>query len=232
MASASTAVVVGARCTCFERSLSQRRQQQFAPNLQPLFRSDKSQLRSISRQLRHNAAGESFSSNLWRGGRGPKRRLRMHENPGRPVQVGASYSESSSTSQDESDDDEKPPLWGIVLKGFLGTQDKVGEKVMASLLKTTQAPIGIYVSEPVTALHRLDPRVKQVRMPPACDFSRLKLLYVALWEIVRLAGEENTTRSGCLVKGKAPRSATHRNWWWCKQTPLFLAPLSLCFRKP
>jgi hypothetical protein len=104
---------------------------------------------------------------VWRGGRGPKRRPEYFSRASSlPVHASqsAGNSRQGSGRNDNPGEEEKPQIWELMLKRFFGgAQGKMGEKVMASLLKTTSAPIGIYVSEPLTALHRLDPRVKQVR---------------------------------------------------------------------
>jgi hypothetical protein len=102
-----------------------------------------------------------------RGGRGPKRRPEYFSRASSPTvhaSQSAGNSRQGSGRNDDPGEEEKPQIWELMLKRFFGgAQGKMGEKVMASLLKTTSAPIGIYVSEPLTALHRLDPRVKQVR---------------------------------------------------------------------
>lgn len=162
MASASTAVRAAVNPNYRLQSAFRPQRLSFYAKIQLLPYLDTHHRRASFRRSQRNAAGLGLPSLLWRGGRGPKRRLQKLE-PSR-IKVEASVSHSSSTAE-ESSDDEKPPLWGLVLKGFLGgAQGKVGEKLMATLLKTTSAPIGSYVSEPITALHRLDPRVKQVRL--------------------------------------------------------------------
>ncbi|CAI5997658.1 unnamed protein product [Closterium sp. NIES-64] len=41
-------------------------------------------------------------------------------------------------------------------------RESLGERVMSGIVNSSSAPIGSFIAEPVTALHRLDPRVKQL----------------------------------------------------------------------
>eukprot|EP00850_Spirogloea_muscicola_P000927 SM000003S11172 [mRNA] locus=s3:1368310:1370902:- [translate_table: standard] len=57
------------------------------------------------------------------------------------------------------------PKWLTDPHLYLPRRESLGERVLGALINTTAAPLGSYVAEPQTALHRLDPRVKQVRSP-------------------------------------------------------------------
>eukprot|EP00850_Spirogloea_muscicola_P018608 SM000172S03081 [mRNA] locus=s172:267526:270202:+ [translate_table: standard] len=54
------------------------------------------------------------------------------------------------------------PKWLTDPHLYLPRRESLGERVLGALINTTAAPLGSYVAEPQTALHRLDPRVKQV----------------------------------------------------------------------
>ncbi|CAI5481377.1 unnamed protein product [Closterium sp. Yama58-4] len=41
-------------------------------------------------------------------------------------------------------------------------RESLGERVMSGIVNSSSAPIGSFIAEPVTVLHRLDPRVKQL----------------------------------------------------------------------
>ncbi|GJP51522.1 hypothetical protein CLOM_g10687 [Closterium sp. NIES-68] len=51
--------------------------------------------------------------------------------------------------------------WGWNWRAWRG-RESMGERVMSGIVNSSSAPIGSFIAQPATALHRLDPRVKQL----------------------------------------------------------------------